>query len=160
MIGLGRERVCAIILTRLGPSLPVRIGRHFTLGITTTPFQTLAASVVTAGQRRHWGRGGVGHRHNESTNSCESRVVCLLYVPPKPADHFAELATTQDWFRRSPRNQPHQPQAVETEPGAWDRFGHAVDAAVKSGPKHRVAQKPHKGNKKSGDRRHPLVKKR
>ena len=29
-------------------------------------------------------------------------------------------------------------EAVETDPGAWDRFEHAVDAAVKSGPKHRT----------------------
>ena len=32
-----------------------------------------------------------------------------------------------------------EPDEIETEPGAWDRFEHAVDAAVKSGPKHRTA---------------------
>ncbi len=30
-------------------------------------------------------------------------------------------------------------EEIETEPGAWERFEHAVDAAVKSGPKHRTA---------------------
>ncbi len=30
-----------------------------------------------------------------------------------------------------------KPEEIETEPGAWERFEHAVDAAVKSGPKHR-----------------------
>ena len=34
-----------------------------------------------------------------------------------------------------------KPEDIETEPGAWERFEHAVDAAVKSGPKHRVAPK-------------------
>ena len=35
---------------------------------------------------------------------------------------------------------PHKPkpEEIETDPGAWERFEHAVDAAVKSGPKHRV----------------------
>ncbi len=37
-------------------------------------------------------------------------------------------------LRRKPK-----PEEVETEPGAWERFEHAVDAAVKSGPKHRTA---------------------
>ncbi len=32
----------------------------------------------------------------------------------------------------------------KTDPGAWERFEHAVDAAVASGPKHRAAPKPHK----------------
>ncbi len=35
-----------------------------------------------------------------------------------------------------PPNKP-KPEEIETEPGAWERFEHAVDAAVKSGPKHR-----------------------
>ena len=34
---------------------------------------------------------------------------------------------------------PKKPEEIETDPGAWDRFEHAVDAAVKSGPKHRTA---------------------
>lgn len=34
-------------------------------------------------------------------------------------------------------------EEIETDPGAWERFEHAVDAAVKSGPKHRTASKPH-----------------
>ena len=37
-----------------------------------------------------------------------------------------------------------KPEEIETDPGAWERFEHAVDAAVKSGPKHR------KANEKSG----------
>ncbi len=32
-----------------------------------------------------------------------------------------------------------KPEEIDTEPGAWERFEHAVDAAVKSGPKHRIA---------------------
>ena len=32
-----------------------------------------------------------------------------------------------------------KPEEIETEPGGWERFEHAVDAAVKSGPKHRTA---------------------
>ena len=32
-----------------------------------------------------------------------------------------------------------KPEEIEPEPGAWERFEHAVDAAVKSGPKHRTA---------------------
>ncbi len=35
-----------------------------------------------------------------------------------------------------------KPEEVETDPGAWERFEHAVDAAVKSGPKHRTPPKP------------------
>jgi hypothetical protein len=34
-----------------------------------------------------------------------------------------------------PKKEPDD--KIETEPGAWERFEHAVDAAVKSGPKHR-----------------------
>jgi hypothetical protein len=30
---------------------------------------------------------------------------------------------------------------IELEPDAWERFERAVDAAVKSGPKHRTKQK-------------------
>ena len=30
-----------------------------------------------------------------------------------------------------------KPEEIETDPGAWERFEHAVDAAAKSGPKHR-----------------------
>ena len=37
-----------------------------------------------------------------------------------------------------------KPEEIETDPGAWERFEHAVDAAVKSGPKHRVS-KPKQG---------------
>ena len=33
-----------------------------------------------------------------------------------------------------------KPKEIETDPGAWERFEHAVDAAVKSGPKHRKAK--------------------
>ena len=36
-----------------------------------------------------------------------------------------------------------KPEKIETDPGAWDRFKHAVDAAFKSGPKHRVEPKSH-----------------
>ena len=32
---------------------------------------------------------------------------------------------------------PKKPEEIETDSGAWDRFEHAVDAAVKGGPKHR-----------------------
>ena len=38
---------------------------------------------------------------------------------------------------KSPKK-PKQ-EEIETDPGAWDQFEHAVDAAVKSGPKHRKA---------------------
>ena len=37
--------------------------------------------------------------------------------------------------------QKSKPEEIETEPGAWERFEHAVDAAVASGPKHRAAPK-------------------
>ena len=40
-------------------------------------------------------------------------------------------------------------EEIETDPGAWERFERAVDAAVKSGPKHR---KPHKPKDKSSKR--------
>jgi len=41
-------------------------------------------------------------------------------------------------------------EEIETRPDGWERFESAVDAAVKSGPKHREAPKPHKpsGKKK------------
>ena len=32
-----------------------------------------------------------------------------------------------------------KPEEIETAPNGWERFEHAVDAAVKSGPKHRTA---------------------
>jgi len=37
-----------------------------------------------------------------------------------------------------------EPEKIKSEPGAWERFEHAVDAAVKSGPKHKTAPNPHK----------------
>ena len=42
-----------------------------------------------------------------------------------------------------------KPEEIETEPGAWDRFEHAVDAAVKGGPKHRVSPRLHKKKKEN-----------
>ena len=48
------------------------------------------------------------------------------------------------------RRKLKEAEDVETDPGARERFKHAVDAAVKSGPKHRkatgkiVPPKPHK----------------
>jgi hypothetical protein len=39
-----------------------------------------------------------------------------------------------------------QPTSVDLFPNAWQRFERAVDAAIKSGPKHKTAAKP-KGNK-------------
>jgi hypothetical protein len=39
-----------------------------------------------------------------------------------------------------PKNPERKPE-VEFEPDAWQRFERAVDAAIKSGPKHRVAKK-------------------
>jgi len=35
-----------------------------------------------------------------------------------------------------------KPEEIEADPGAWERFEHAVDAAVKSGPKHRPSKEP------------------
>ena len=53
-----------------------------------------------------------------------------------------------------PDKQP-KPEDIETDPGAWDRFEHAVDAAVKSGPKHRTATgkivPPKRVKKQKGD---------
>ncbi len=43
-----------------------------------------------------------------------------------------------------------KPEKVETKADAWDRFEHAVDAAVKSGPKHRTPPKPLKPKKPAG----------
>ena len=37
---------------------------------------------------------------------------------------------------------------IETEPNGWERFEHAVDAAVKSGPKHRTPPKLRPKSKK------------
>ncbi len=41
-----------------------------------------------------------------------------------------------------------KPEDIETKPGARGRFEDAVDAAVKSGPKHRVTSKSHKPTEK------------
>jgi len=38
---------------------------------------------------------------------------------------------------------------IELEPDGWQRFERAVDAAIKSGPKHRVAKKK-SAKKKTG----------
>ena len=46
-----------------------------------------------------------------------------------------------------------KPEEIETDPGAWERFEHAVDAAVASGPKHRVVPKPPMPKKKKGGSR-------
>ena len=51
---------------------------------------------------------------------------------------------------KSPKNP--KPEEIETDPGAWERFEHAVDAAVKSGPKHRIAPKRPKPKKKAPDK--------
>lgn len=37
---------------------------------------------------------------------------------------------------------PKDEAEIELHPDGWQRFERAVDAAVKSGPKHRVAPKP------------------
>ena len=60
--------------------------------------------------------------------------------------------------KRNPSKAP-KPEDIETEPGAWDRFEHAVDAAVKSGPKHRTASQKPMPSKKSGAAKTPVVKK-
>jgi len=39
---------------------------------------------------------------------------------------------------------PEEKAKIELEPDAWQRFERAVDAAIKSGPKHRVAKKKKK----------------
>ncbi len=48
-----------------------------------------------------------------------------------------------------------KPEEIESEPGAWERFEHAVDAAVASGPKHRTSTNkivpPKKANAKKDD---------
>jgi hypothetical protein len=46
-----------------------------------------------------------------------------------------------------------KPEEIETDPGAWDRFEHAVDAAAKSGPKHRIKPNPRQTKK---DDRHSV----
>ncbi len=55
-----------------------------------------------------------------------------------------------DMAKPSKKPKREKPKEIETDPGAWERFEHAVDAAVKSGPKHRtttdkiVSSKPNK----------------
>ena len=44
-------------------------------------------------------------------------------------------------------------EEIETDPGAWERFEHAVDAAVKGGPKHRTPPKPKKARPKHNKRK-------
>jgi hypothetical protein len=51
--------------------------------------------------------------------------------------------------RRSPKAQGDPATDIELRPDGWERFGKAVDAAVKSGPKHRS---PHKPPEPSGER--------
>jgi hypothetical protein len=41
-----------------------------------------------------------------------------------------------------------QRKPAEERPGGWERFERAVDAAVKSGPKHRAAARPTSAPKK------------
>jgi hypothetical protein len=41
---------------------------------------------------------------------------------------------------RSPKNAKNGVQEIETRPDGWERFERAVDAAVKSGPKHRATK--------------------
>jgi hypothetical protein len=45
---------------------------------------------------------------------------------------------------------PKEPKIVLREDG-WDRFTRAVDAAVKSGPKHRPSRKTPASRKREGD---------
>ncbi len=40
-----------------------------------------------------------------------------------------------------------KPEEIATEPDGWERFEHAVDAAVKGGPKHRSKSVPQKRRK-------------
>jgi len=42
---------------------------------------------------------------------------------------------------KKPSKKP-KPEEIETDPGAWERFEHAVDAAVKSGPKPKQTDRP------------------
>jgi len=42
---------------------------------------------------------------------------------------------------------------IELIPEAWQRFERAVDAAIKSGPKHRVAKKKKTASKKTKARK-------
>jgi len=46
---------------------------------------------------------------------------------------------------------------IATVPDAWERFKRAVDAAIKSGPKHRSSPKPSKpnGEKAGGSKSKP-----
>jgi hypothetical protein len=43
-----------------------------------------------------------------------------------------------------------KPEEPEILPDAWERFERAVDAAVKSGPKHRVGKLKAKASGKAG----------
>jgi hypothetical protein len=45
---------------------------------------------------------------------------------------------------------PKEPK-IELREDGWDRFTHAVDAAVKSGPKHRPSKKTPSSQKPEGD---------
>jgi len=44
-------------------------------------------------------------------------------------------------MKRLEKQSTEQPKVGEAN--GWERFERAVDAAVKSGPKHRIAPKPH-----------------
>ena len=54
----------------------------------------------------------------------------------------SDEARTGSAMAKSPKKP--KVEEIETEPGAWERFEHAVDAAVKSGPKHRGKSAPPK----------------
>jgi hypothetical protein len=45
--------------------------------------------------------------------------------------------------------------AGDTRPDAWDRFERAVDAGIKSGPKHKPAKKKAKASKRVSSREKP-----
>ncbi len=51
------------------------------------------------------------------------------------------------------KKQP-KPEETKADPGVWERFEHAVDAAVASGPMHR-SLKPKKKTKGGGKRNRP-----
>ncbi len=51
------------------------------------------------------------------------------------------LGPFEGWFVMAKAPKKPKPEEIETDPGAWERFEHAVDAAVKSGPKHRTKKK-------------------
>lgn len=42
----------------------------------------------------------------------------------------------------SKKRKGEKPEDIETVPDSWERFERAVDAAIKSGPKHREAPSP------------------